>query len=87
MIRFWGVRVCVCGGGGAAKVWPNDKIGDFFSCLEIIHVIYGGSTLPSDLTLNYTERLHTVCVVGDLYASKRMCGLAGLSALRAVFLF
>ena len=39
----------MCVGGGP---WPNDNIGDFFG----LEIIYGGSTPPSDLTLNDTER-------------------------------
>ncbi len=40
----------------------------------------------SDIALNDTERSYTVCLVGVMYASKRICGRAGFSALRAVFL-
>ncbi len=46
-----------------------------------------GFSVTIRLTMNDTGRSHTVCLVGDLYVSKRMCGLAGFSALRAVFLF
>ncbi len=55
-----------------------------------LEIIYGGSTSPSDLTLKdteHSERSYTVCVVGGLYASKIVCGWAGISALWAVFLF
>ncbi len=36
-----------------------------------------GFNVTTDLTLNHTERSHTVCVVEDLYVSKRICGWAG----------
>ena len=41
----------------------------------------------SDIALIDTERSYTVCMVGVMYASKRICGRAGFSSLRTVFLF
>ena len=62
--------------------WTRVGVGDFLW----LEIVYGGSIPLSDIALNDTERSYTVCVVGVLYAFKRICGRAGFSALRAVFL-